>query len=134
MAVKICLPNADRERFQREISNTQSIRMEGVIKIDACDVHVTKDGHPFYATRWINGPTLGEFLRDKGRSSKDKLEKVLEACRIVGVLHEKGKTGLTHRDLKPSNFMVEDGVTVVLLDMGSSRSDSDSPRKACRNC
>jgi serine/threonine protein kinase len=123
VAVKICLPTADRARFKREIEHTQSIKMEGVIKIKAHDVGVTKDGCRFYATRWINGPNLGEFLRDKHRPLEAKLRALEELCRIVGVLHEKG---LSHRDLKPSNVMVEEeGRRIVLLDLGQARSDGD---------
>ncbi|MBE7503531.1 MAG: SUMF1/EgtB/PvdO family nonheme iron enzyme [Verrucomicrobiales bacterium] len=122
VALKLCRPEADRARFQREIEHTQSIHIRGVIKIEARDVGVTKDGCPFYATCWIEGPNLGEFLRDRSMSLDAKLAAVEELCRIVGVLHEKG---LSHRDLKPSNVMVENGREVWLLDLGQARGEED---------
>lgn len=121
VAVKICLPGADPNRFQREIQHTQNIRIKGVIKIE--DVGMTRDGCPYYATRWIKGPSLAERLADSKVPLEGKLEVVEELCRIVGILHEKG---LSHRDLKPSNVMIEDdGKKVVLLDLGLARADQD---------
>ncbi|MBX3746723.1 MAG: SUMF1/EgtB/PvdO family nonheme iron enzyme [Verrucomicrobiae bacterium] len=124
VAVKICLPGADRPRFQREIQHTQSIRSHGVIKVQDEDVGVAKDGCPYYATRWIDGPSLAERLADPRVPVEARLEVVEELCRIVGLLHEKG---VRHRDLKPSNAMLEDGGRkVVLLDLGLARADHDT--------
>jgi len=122
VAVKLCRPDADRDRFRREIEHTQGIRIRGVIKIEPRDVGMTKDGCPFYATHWISGPSLGEFLRDRSVALEARLEAVEELCRIVAVLHEKG---LSHRDLKPSNVMLADGKRVILLDLGLARAEQD---------
>jgi serine/threonine-protein kinase len=135
VAVKLCRPEADparneaaSARFQREIEHTQSIEFRGVIKIEPCDVGRTKDskggpyGCRYYATRWIEGPSLAEFLRDRSVTLKAKLAVVEELCRIVGVLHAKR---IIHRDLKPSNVMLEDGREVCLLDLGLARAEED---------
>ena len=83
VAVKLYRPDADRDRFRREIEHTQGIRIRGVIKIEPRDVGMTKDGCPFYATHWISGPSLGEFLRDRSVALEARLDAVEELCRIV---------------------------------------------------
>gem|GEM_PF-650643 len=124
VAVKLCLPQADRRRFQREIELTRRIRTTGVIKIlDHDGVGETLDRCPYYATLWIEGPTLGEFLQDDAPTLEEKLEVFEQLCTIMGQLHHERWDGqpVTHRDLKPSNIKVvmdADGRRPVLLDWG----------------
>lgn len=65
---------------------------------------------------WIEGPTLGEVLRNGNLSSADRRHIIHELTAAVAYLHS---NGVVHRDLKPSNVMFRNvGHELVLVDFG----------------
>jgi eukaryotic-like serine/threonine-protein kinase len=77
------------------------------------------DGVPFIVMEHLEGETLHERLRARGRISPvETAEIVISVCRALSRAHE---AGLVHRDIKPENvFLAKDAETeiVKVIDFG----------------
>jgi serine/threonine-protein kinase len=82
------------------------------------------DGAVFLAMEYIEGRTLRQVLRDRGRlepnHALDLIEPVLAA---LGAAHA---AGIVHRDVKPENVLVGDDGRVKVADFGLARALSDA--------
>lgn len=65
---------------------------------------VAGDRWLFISMELVEGPTLGEWAKD--RSLREKIAMVSEVCDAVEHAHQRG---VVHRDLKPGNVLVEMG-------------------------
>jgi len=106
-----------RERFLREGYLANSVGHRGVVVVD--DDDVTEDGAVFLVMELLDGETLAERVRRKGRLP---IEEVLAvADQVLDALAAAHAGGIVHRDLKPENlFLTRDGA-VKLLDFGVGR-------------
>jgi serine/threonine-protein kinase len=109
---------AIRERFLREGYLANSVGHRGAVTVD--DDDVAEDGSAFIVMELLDGETLEQRWRRKGRSLP--LEEVLAvADQVLDTLAAAHDRGVVHRDLKPENlFLTRDGV-VKLLDFGIGR-------------
>lgn len=73
---------------------------------------------PFFAMELINGPTLGERLRDVPLSFTEVIE---YAQQIISALAHAAKFDILHGDIKPGNILLSDAKTVKLSDFGLAR-------------
>jgi serine/threonine protein kinase len=83
----------------------------------------TDHGTYFYAVEFIDGQTVDEYMKQKGRLTP--LEALDIALQVSRVLAAAARQQLVHRDLKPSNLMVvdADGEKVVkIIDFGLLKS------------
>ncbi|WP_224364584.1 serine/threonine-protein kinase [Hyalangium versicolor] len=76
------------------------------------------DGQVFLAMEFIEGGTLGQWLRAEERPAEAVLEMFLEAGRGLAAAHE---AGLVHRDFKPDNVLVARDGRVRVTDFGLAR-------------
>jgi serine/threonine protein kinase/tetratricopeptide (TPR) repeat protein len=72
----------------------------------------------FIATEFIEGRTLGGWLRDAKRSQSEVLRAFLAAGEGLAAAH---RAGLVHRDFKPANVIVGKDGRVRVLDFGLAR-------------
>ena len=89
------------------------------------------NGTVYYVMEYIDGPSLSDYVKLKGRLSEDEtrmlLRPVLDAVRI---LHS---SRTTHLDIKPANIMLQHtddgGLRPVLIDFGLTKhyNDDGSP-------
>ena len=130
VAVKILSPLLCRNqkilgRFEREARQLAALNHPNVIKLLA----VGRSGaQPFIVMPFIDGTTLSQHIRAKGRlSSEEALAILRQLCAGLGHLHSHG---LVHRDVKPGNVMVSITGQVVLLDLGVVRERGAPPLTA----
>lgn len=115
--------NASR-RLLEEARVVNAIRHPAIV--DVFDVGVYGDRRPFLVMELLEGRSLSDRLKQRGKPPLDEslhlLAGILEA---LGAAH---KAGVIHRDLKPSNvFLVGEtpGPTrIKLLDFGIARRES----------
>jgi len=130
VAVKILSPLLCRNpkilgRFEREARQLAALNHPNVIKLLA----VGRSGaQPFIVMPFIEGHTLGQYIRQRGRlSSEEALGILRQLCAGLGYLHSQG---LVHRDVKPGNVMVAVNGQVTLLDLGVVREKGAPPLTA----
>ena len=81
-------------------------------------------GDTYYlAMEYVDGHSLGAYLRRGHFSERDGLLVIRHACRALAVAHAEG---LVHRDIKPDNLMLTSKGEVKLVDLGiAKRVDED---------
>lgn len=100
-------------RFEREMEVLKQLRHPNIVH---CFGGVCKTKQRFYAMELVEGGTLADELRKKGRYSWDKvIEMGMQMCAGLGYAHEQG---VIHRDVKPGNFLIGKNGQLKLADFG----------------
>lgn len=134
--VAIKVPHARRasraetvERLLREARAAAMLQSDHVCRV--LEVGRSKDGGPFIVLEYLEGVSLGRYLRTKQRLPIDDVFRfMLEICDAVGEAHG---LGIVHRDLKPQNFFLVESSNgrrkVKVFDFGISKlEDAEDPR------
>ncbi|MEV0317607.1 bifunctional serine/threonine-protein kinase/ABC transporter substrate-binding protein [Streptomyces sp. NPDC050658] len=109
VAVKLLLPeraqSPDQEelvaRFRREARVAAALDSPYVAAVHD---HGVDEGSPYLVMTLVEGRTLSEVLRERGRVCvDDALRWTADVCRGLAAAHE---AGIVHRDIKPANIMV----------------------------
>jgi serine/threonine-protein kinase len=111
----------ERARFFREARAALQIKHPNVVKV--LDVGRRVDGRPFIVIEYLQGESLGECVRRRGRMPLEvALRIVRDAARGLRAVHE---AGIVHRDVKPDNiFLVGESGSptgVRLVDFGLAK-------------
>jgi serine/threonine protein kinase len=109
------------ERFRREVQLAGKLSHPNIITAyGAGEV----DGNPWMAFEFIDGRTLEDRLEREGNLP----ERVtwLIAREVAKGLAYAAESGVLHRDIKPENIMCGNDGKVKIIDMGFSKSLSDS--------
>jgi serine/threonine-protein kinase len=104
---------ATRERFRRE--STWSARFNHPNAVTTFDAGEA-DGWLYLVMELVDGPTLGDRLRDHGPLPVADATAV--AAAVLDALAAAHAVGLVHRDVKPSNILLGRGGVVKLADFG----------------
>src|SRR5688572_16445317 len=103
-----------KARFLREARTAASLSHPNIVPI-----HRVGDlaGTPFFVMTFIDGPTLGERLRDRGPVSASVMTQVLrDVAQALGYAHS---CGVVHRDVKPDNILLDTATgRAVVTDFG----------------
>ncbi len=93
------------QRFFNEARAANAIGHPNII--DIIDVGQIEGGLPYLIMEFLDGESLAEFLRRKGRlPAALAVDLVAQAASALAAAHDKG---IVHRDLKPDNlFLVKD--------------------------
>jgi serine/threonine protein kinase len=134
------------EYFRQEIATLAAVSHPAVVPIVA---HGIREGRPWYAMKWLEGPTLREVMRSELATAPTRLageslscgqgvdgsaptcteqakpvldsDAVTNLCiEILRALDYVHSRGLVHGDLKPENIFVLGGLRPVLVDFGVS--------------
>jgi serine/threonine protein kinase len=133
-AIKVLHPELSlnehvRARFQREGYVTNSVYHRGAVAV--LDDDVAEDGSAFLVMELLDGSTLEELCRERGRALPLSAALAI-ADQLLDVLMAAHASGVIHRDLKPANlFLTRDG-TLKVLDFGVARLHDASGGTATR--
>ena len=126
VAIKILPPevrtNAEwLRRFQREGQAARRFRHPNAVTV--YDLRTNADGTVYMVMEYVEGHTLGDEIKQRGRLTPPEVVELLEP--IMSVLNTAHAMGVVHRDLKPDNIMIgksNDGERVIkLLDLGIAK-------------
>lgn len=122
VAVKVLAENlagdaAFRERFLREARLAARLSHPNVVSV--YDAGEDADGRPYIVMECVDGNTLADVLRERGRLPADEaVGLALQACRGLAHAHA---AGLVHRDVKPQNLLLRKDGTLKIADFGIAR-------------
>ncbi|MGE3554513.1 MAG: serine/threonine protein kinase [Candidatus Obscuribacterales bacterium] len=113
------------ERFEREAKLVSKLSHPNICGL--FEFWFDDDGVPFLVMEKVNGLSLGQYLKEKGRLSLPHAASIAHGiCQGLGFAHEKG---IVHRDMKPENVMIAspdtDAELVKILDFGTAKSLHD---------
>ncbi|MBY0506709.1 MAG: serine/threonine-protein kinase [Bryobacteraceae bacterium] len=124
IALKTLRPslNDDKQflgRFRREVQLARQVTHANICRI----FDVGHDaGHTFLTMEFLDGETLGSYLRREGRLPVELAGRLMRQMAAgLAALHERG---IIHRDLKPGNVMIaqsSSGPRAVISDFGLAR-------------
>ncbi|HKR61476.1 MAG TPA: protein kinase [Pyrinomonadaceae bacterium] len=126
VAIKILPPEVRSNtewlrRFQREGQAARRFRHPNAVTV--YDLRTTADGMVYMVMEYVEGHTLGDEIKSRGRLAPAEVVDLLEP--IMSVLNTAHAMGVVHRDLKPDNIMIgktTNGERVIkLLDLGIAK-------------
>lgn len=126
VAIKLVQPEllcsaSVRRNFEAEARAMASLSHPNIVTLHT----IAEDrGRPFLVMELVNGPSLAQVLRERGRLPPREALPILRAlAEGLTALHD---AGLVHGDVKPSNVLLGPGRVVKLTDMGLSQLLCDS--------
>lgn len=118
VAIKFLRRGADsghlRRYFQSERRILAQLQHPNIARL--LDGGVTSDGRPWFAMELVNGLTIDDYVRERGR--RERLELFVKVCRAVQFAH---RHLVVHRDIKPGNILVNAEGEPKLLDFGVAK-------------
>jgi formylglycine-generating enzyme required for sulfatase activity/predicted Ser/Thr protein kinase len=119
VALKVCSVSASDgpalERFRREARSAAALRHRNICPVYEFDV---RDGIPYLAMAYIEGPTLAEWMAP--RVPLEQRTAAALVARLAAGMQAAHARGVVHRDLKPGNVLMEKGEPVI-VDFGLAR-------------
>ena len=108
------------QRFLKEARAAARLNHPNIVQI----YDFGQVGETYYlAMEYVDGHSLGAYLRRGHFSERDAILVIRHACRALAIAHAEG---LVHRDIKPDNLMLTSKGEVKLVDLGiAKRVDED---------
>ncbi len=108
-------------RFNTEAQAAASLTSSNIVSI--FDVG-EEDGLHYIVMEYINGITLKEYIKDKGRLPYlEALDIAYQICEALQSAHDKN---IIHRDIKPHNILITSDRNIKVADFGIARSATGS--------
>ncbi len=126
VALKVMHPElaVDEEFVARFIGEARSAARLSHHAVVAVFDQGEDDGAVFLAMEYVEGRTLRQVLRDRGRLSAEHALEVIEP--VLAALDAAHTAGIVHRDVKPENVLVGDGGRIKVADFGLARALTDA--------
>jgi serine/threonine-protein kinase len=113
------------ERFRREAKAAAGLNQQNLVAIyDWGEV----DGTYYIAMEYVEGETLKDLIRRRGRLSGN--EAVAVTMQLLAAVDFAHRSGIVHRDIKPQNVMLDRGGTVKVMDFGIARAGDSGMTEA----
>ena len=111
-----------KARFLREARTAAGLSHPNIVPIHRVGELA---GVPFFVMTFVDGPTLGERLRDRGPVSATVMAQILrDIAQALGYAHSRG---VVHRDIKPDNILLDTATgRAVVTDFGIAAIPGDS--------
>lgn len=106
VAVKLMRPSGPdpeswKQRFLREARACAQLRHPHIVSV--VDFSIDEQDQPYLVMEYLNGPSLAEELRTRGRFDLAAMRHVVRS--VGGALSLAHSSGVAHRDLKPQNIV-----------------------------
>ncbi len=116
--------DATWRRFDIEAKTANKLDHPNLIKVH--ETGLLADGQPFFIMDLVEGESLSEILRKRGRLPLEKAIKIF--VQVGFALSYAHSSGVIHRDIKPSNIMIQEpgtdttlGSIVKVVDFGIAK-------------
>jgi eukaryotic-like serine/threonine-protein kinase len=121
VAVKILAPGLINDkkllsRFEREIKILKRLDHPNIVKYYGGG---TENNQRYYAMQFINGGSLQDVMKKRGRLSWEQAIHV--GRQVCSALEHAHNAGIIHRDLKPANLFLSSKGRLMLGDFGIAR-------------
>ncbi|HEY2259347.1 MAG TPA: serine/threonine-protein kinase [Solirubrobacteraceae bacterium] len=126
VALRILAPDLARDPVTRARLNRESTALAAVDHANVLPIYEAgeHDGRIFIASRWVDGRTLSEMVREGGPLHPRRAVRI--ANQIAAALQATHALGIIHRNVKPSKVLVTpDADHVYLTDFGLARHSED---------
>jgi serine/threonine-protein kinase len=108
------------DRFAREARAAARLTHLNVVSVYDQGSEQAPDGHHvFLVMELVEGRTLRELLRERGRLAPAEAISIMEP--VLSALAAAHRAGLVHRDVKPENILLSDDGVVKVADFGLAR-------------
>ena len=126
VALKIVKPDyaADetfRRRFRQEAEIARTVRNPHLVEVLDVGEH---EGLPYIVERFVDGCSLEEELRAKGRLDVPTTVRI--CAEVADALEALWAAGMVHRDVKPGNILLDRAGTVHVTDFGLAKNTQGS--------
>ncbi len=113
------------KKFRRESQAAASLSHPNIVNVYDVGMDEVNGNKIYYIVmEYINGKTLKEIIREKGKLS---LGETLEySIQIAEALEHAHKNHIVHRDIKPHNIMITEDGRVKVTDFGIARAATAS--------
>ncbi len=128
VAIKFIHPEltASEEAMRRFVTEAKAAaRIKSRHAVTVIDHGVTESGNPYIVMEYLEGDTLDQAIRKRGRLPFDEVvEIIVQVSRALATAHA---AGVVHRDLKPDNILLAKepsekfGYFVKVLDFGIAK-------------
>ena len=113
------------ERFRREAKAAAGLNQHNLVSIyDWGEV----DGTYYIAMEYVEGETLKDLIRRRGRLSGN--ESVAVTLQLLAAVDFAHRSGIVHRDIKPQNIMIDPHGTAKVMDFGIARAGDSGMTEA----
>ena len=103
-------------RFRRERQILANLDHPYIARL--LDGGSTPEGRPYFVMEYVEGRTMGDWVRDSEPSVEERCRFFVKVCEAVACAH---RNLVVHRDLKPGNILVTADGAPKLLDFGIAR-------------
>lgn len=110
----------DVKRFQSEAQQAARLSHPGIVQIHDANM---ENGIYFIVMEFVDGYSVGEWVRKKGRLSEKQALLICEHV-IDALEHAWLRNGIIHCDIKPDNILVDADGSVKVTDLGLARTIS----------
>ena len=104
------------ERFAREVELARRVHSPHVVAVLG---YGSREGTPYLAMEYVEGPSLRERLAEHGPCGWSEARALLQ--QLAQGLADVHAAGIVHRDVKPSNILLAPDGTAKLSDFGIAR-------------
>ncbi len=120
MSAALSSDPAFSDRFAREARAAARLTHLNAVCVYDQGHELGPDGHHvFLVMELVEGRTLRELLRDRGRLDVAEAVSIMEP--VLSALSAAHRAGLVHRDVKPENILLSDDGVVKVADFGLAR-------------